>query len=155
MMIRTWLKVLCTIPVALVVASLAAPTSAASDSDEVRSVVNGAYCNGAYNALDTTAMARGFHSDFAIFSADGDKLERYPIADWIHAIEQRKAKAGFDPASAKRACKIVTVDVTGPAAMVKAEVSQDGKLLYTDYLSLIRFAHGWRIAGKVYAQHRS
>jgi hypothetical protein len=133
--------------------TVSARSSAASDADAVRAVVNSSYCNGAYNALDTDAMARGFHPDFAIFGADGDKLERYPIADWIKAIKARKAKPGFDPASAKRECKLVTVDVTGSSAMVKAEISKDGKLVYTDYLSLLRFQSGWRIAAKVYTEH--
>lgn len=141
------------LPCTLFITSSSSIAHATSEQDAVRQVVSSAYCNGAYNTLDTSAMAKGFHPDFAIFGPDGDKLERYALADWINAIKQRKAKPGFDPASAKRECKLISVDVTGHAAMVKAEIRKDGKLLYTDYLSLLRFASGWKIAGKVYFEH--
>jgi hypothetical protein len=98
-------------------------------------------------------MAQGFHSDFAIFGADGDALERYPIKTWIEAIEARKAKSDFDPKSSTRTCKIASLDVTGDVAMVKAIVLHGGRLQYTDYLSLIKFKSGWKIVAKVYMQH--
>ena len=77
---RRLIRMLSVIPA--ITTSIAATTRAASDADEVRAVVNSAYCNGAYNALDTAAMAQGFHPDFAILAADGDKLERRRFA-WI------------------------------------------------------------------------
>jgi Putative lumazine-binding len=130
-----------------------APVDSAAAATAVRRVVNEAYCNGAYNALDTRRMAEGFHPDFAIFGADGDALERYAIKTWIGAIEARKAKADFDPASAVRTCQIISVDVTGDVAMVKAKILKAGQLQYTDYLSLIKFKTGWKIVAKVYAEH--
>ena len=45
------------------------------------------------------------------------------------------------------------IDVTGGVAMVKVELSQEGELVYTDYLSLIKFDSGWRIVAKVYHKH--
>lgn len=135
---------------------LSASTTAAafSDAAAVRDVVNSAYCNGAYNALDTVAMARGFHPGFAIISAGADALERYTISEWIAAIEKRKSAAGFDIATAKRACHLSSVDVTGDVANVKMEVRKDGALIYTDYLFLLRFADGWKIVSKVYQDHQ-
>jgi hypothetical protein len=45
-------------------------------ADEVRAIVEDSYLNGAFNALDPDAMTRGFHPDFAIFSADGEKIKK-------------------------------------------------------------------------------
>ncbi len=123
------------------------------DSAAIRKVIDDSYCNGAYNRLDTKAMAQGFHPEFAILGADGDAIERYPIHTWIDAIEARKAAPGFDPASALRACRIINIDVTDGAASAKVEIDRDGTLLYTDYLSLLKFAQGWKIVAKVYAEH--
>jgi hypothetical protein len=128
-----------------------APVDAAATT--VRQVVNEAYCDGAYNALNTRRMAEGFHPDFAIFGADGDTLEHYPIKTWIGAIEARKAKADFDPASAVRTCQIIAVDVAGDVAMVKAKIFKASQLQYTDYLSLIKFKSGWKIVAKIYTEH--
>jgi len=125
----------------------------AADAADVRDVVMRSYCNGAYNALDTAAMARGFHPEFAILGAGASGIDRYPIGEWIAAIEQRKAAPGFDPASARRECELLAVDVTGDVANVKLVVGRDGKLVYTDYLFLLRFAEGWKIVSKIYHSH--
>jgi len=45
------------------------------------------------------------------------------------------------------------VDVTGHAAQVKIELLNQGKHVYTDYLSLLRFNSGWRIVAKVFQEH--
>ncbi len=51
-------------------------------------------------------------------------------------------------------CKIVSLDVTGGAAAAKIEISKDGRLVYTDYLSLLKFTDSWKIAAKVYQAHQ-
>lgn len=121
---------------------------------KVTSLVEKAYLNGAFNDLDTKAMASGFHEDFAIFSASGEKIDRYPIARWIEAVEKRKNSADFDPASQKYTYKMPSVDVTGGSAAVKVELFQNGEHIYTDYLSLLKFDTGWRIVAKVYHYHK-
>lgn len=125
-----------------------------SDTELVKVLVQHSYFNGAYNDLDTKAMAQGFHADFAIFGVEGEKLDKYTIKDWIEAIEKRKAKPDFAPQVAKRDCKIISCDVTGDAAAVKVEIRKESKLIFTDYLSVLKFPSGWKIVGKVYQQHK-
>jgi len=122
-------------------------------TEEVIDLVESAYVNGAFNKLDTKAMKNGFHPDFAIFSAKGEEISRYPIADWIEGIEKRKAKPDFDPAKQVWEHKFPQVDVTGGSASVKVELFKDGKHVYTDYLSLLKFDSGWKIVAKVYHKH--
>lgn len=135
---------------AAVVTGLPALATPNPDESAVRALVAEAYFDGAYNALDTRAMRAGFHPDFAIFGAEGEAMERFSIEAWITAIETRKAKPDFKPASATRDCRLLLVDVTGGSAAVKAEIYKDGKLQFTDYLSLLKFASGWKIVAKVY-----
>lgn len=129
----------------------AQPPAAASKA--IRKVISEAYCNGAYNALDTTRMAQGFHPDFAILSAEGEALERYTISTWISAIEARKAKPDFVATSAVRQCRVASVEATDSVASAKVVITKAGKLQYTDYLLLINFKEGWKIVSKVYAEH--
>ena len=124
-----------------------------NDSDAIKKVILEGYINGAFNELDADAMRKSFHEDFAIYSAKGEAISKYPIATWADGVEKRKAKEDFDPAKNKWEHKFVSVDVTGNAAAVKVELSHNGKHVYTDYLSLLRFESGWRIAAKVYHQH--
>ena len=122
---------------------------------EVKSLIEKAYINGAFNALDPDAMAAGFHPDFAIFSAKGEAIQKYPIKDWVESVRKRKEKDGFDPAKNKWEHQFASVDVTGGSASVKIELSKDGKKVYTDYLSLLKFDSGWKIVAKVYHKHPS
>lgn len=121
------------------------------DIEEVTSLVESAYINGAFNALDTKAMKNGFHEDFAIFSASGETLNKYPIGDWIAGIEKRKAAPDFQPQTWEH--KFPQIDITGNSASVKVELFKEGKHIYTDYLSLLKFDSGWKIVAKVYYMH--
>lgn len=121
--------------------------------EEVKELILHSYINGAFNDLDPEAMRAGFHPDFAIFSAKGEDIGRYPIKDWADGVEKRKNSADFDPANNKWEHKFVSVDVTGGSAAAKIELSRNGKHVYTDYLSLLKFDSGWKIVAKVYHQH--
>lgn len=124
-----------------------------SATDNVKKVILNGYVNGAFNGLDADAMRKTFHEDFAIYSAKGEQISKYPIGTWADGVEKRKAKEDFDAANNKWEHKFVSVDVTGKAAAVKVELSRNGKHVYTDYLSLLQFDSGWRIVAKVYHQH--
>ncbi|MEP5613972.1 MAG: nuclear transport factor 2 family protein [Cyclobacteriaceae bacterium] len=121
----------------------------------VKELVLSAYVNGAFNDLDTDAMQKGFHEDFSIYSAKGEELSKYPIADWVASSRKRRDN-GYDATDEKNVWKptFVSVDVTGGAAQVKVELRNQGNHVYTDYLSLLKFESGWRIVAKVYHSHK-
>ena len=134
-------------------AALLAFPAVADDVADVKKLIESSYIHGAFNALDPDAMDRGFHPDFAIFSPKGEDIRKYPIADWVSRTRERKADPEFDAAANKWEHNFASVDVTGDSASAKVELSKDGKLVYTDYLSLLRFESGWRIVAKVYHKH--
>ena len=138
--------------VALVAAFLATP-ALAGDVEDIKSMIETSYVHGAFNELDADAMRKGFHEDFAIFSADGEKIQKYPIATWAEGVEKRKADPEFDPASNVWTHEFVQIDITEGTAMVKIELSHEGEHVYTDYLLLLKFDSGWRIVSKVYTKH--
>jgi hypothetical protein len=119
---------------------LIATTSVNADSKaEVKKVIQASYFNGAFNDLDTASMRKGFHPDFAIFSAKGNEISRYPIDAWINSTEKRKQNPNFDKAQAKMDCKIASLDLTEGCAAAKIEIS--------------KFDDGWKIVAKVYHAH--
>ncbi|MDH3629269.1 MAG: nuclear transport factor 2 family protein [Acidobacteriota bacterium] len=120
----------------------------------IKKLIEESYVHGAFNELNPEAMRAGFHPDFAIYSADGEAIKKYPIVTWSDGVAKRKAAADFDPAGNKWEHTFVSVDVTGGSAAVKIELSNDGKLKYTDYLSLLKFDSGWKIVAKVYHSHK-
>lgn len=125
-----------------------------AEEDVVKKVVLESYINGAFNELNAEAMKNGFHKDFAIFSAKGEEISKYPIADWVEGVEKRKA-GDYDPNDVKNIWEhtFVSIDVTGGAAQVKVELRNQGKHVFTDYLSLLKFDSGWKIVAKVYHRH--
>ncbi len=125
----------------------------AATTDEIKKVVLEGYIHGAFNELNPEAMSKTFHEDFAIFSTKGKDLSRFEIEDWVERTKKRKSSDDFDPAKNKWDHKFDVVDATGGSAMVKVELSKDGKLIYTDYLSLLKFDAGWRVVAKVYHKH--
>ena len=125
----------------------------ADSKADVEKVIQSSYFNGAFNDLDTESMRKGFHPGFAIFSAKGNDISRYPIDVWIKGIEKRKQDPNFDLSQAKMDCKIASLDITEGCAAAKIEISQNGKMIYTDYLSLLKFDEGWKVVAKVYHAH--
>ncbi len=148
--------------VSLAAVVLLAATSLASihvrhtnaEEEAVKALVYKAYINGAFNALDATAMEAGFHQDFAIFSPKGQELSRYEIEDWVAGVKKRRAN-NYDPQDPKNVWehKFPMVEVSDNAAVVKVELYNRGKHVYTDYLSLLNFEGEWKIVAKVYNKH--
>ena len=121
---------------------------------EIQALIEASYINGAFNDLDTKTMREGFHPVFRIHGVQEDGgLRQLPIEEWIAAIEKRKGSPDFDPADQKWEHRITLIDVTGTAAFAKIELFKDSRQVYTDYLSLLKLADGWRITDKVYHRH--
>ena len=121
--------------------------------DEIKEVVSRGYIHGAFNELNPEEMKKTFHEEFAIFSTDGKQLNRFEIDDWVSRTAERKADPNFNAESNVWDAQFAIVDVNGRAASVKLELSRKGDLIYTDYLSLLKFDDGWKIVAKVYHQH--
>ena len=128
--------------------------SSIQDIEQVKAHIVETYLNGAFNQRNIDAMRRGFHEDFAIFSAEGDALGKFPIGVWTAKLGQSLAD-GYDSADPKNHWhyEFAAVDVTGGAAAVKLHLYNEGTHIYTDYISLLKFDSGWRIAAKIYHQH--
>ncbi|MFO7732226.1 MAG: nuclear transport factor 2 family protein [Candidatus Aminicenantes bacterium] len=140
--------------VATLVALLSAPIvlRAQEGSEEVaiKALVQTAYVDGLINLGDLDKTRAGFHPEFVLLGVQDGKLTRLPIADWIAGTEKRKAQGQASP---QMTCRILQVDMTGNAAVVKLEVHRGDTHVFTDYLSLYKFPDGWQIVGKIYFRH--
>lgn len=124
------------------------------DEEAVKEVIKTGYVHGAFNELNPEAMGKAFHKDFAIFSPGRDgEIRRYPIANWIKNTKSTKDSEDFDPEQNVWDHTFSSVDVTGNSAAVKLELHHEGKHVYTDYLSLLKFDGEWKIVAKVFHQH--
>jgi hypothetical protein len=135
---------------AALLAPTASPASAQSDEDAIKALIQSAYVDGLQNLGDLEKTKAGFHPDFVLLGLRDGTLTRLPIAEWIASAAKRKADGVKPPLTV---CRFVAVDVTGSAASVKLELHQNDKRIFTDYLSLYKFADGWKIVGKIYYRH--
>ena len=73
------------------------------------------------------------------------ELKRWPGTEYIANIKPGKIK--------NRIGKIISIDVTGNAAVVKATVTTD-KTLFTDYLLLLKLDSGWQVTNKTFTREK-
>lgn len=135
--------------------SLILPLSLASQSigeeEAIKKVIQGAYIDGLQNLGDIQTIRDGFHPDFEMLMYRDGQLSKFPISTWIERVEQRKANPSTPPPSITG--KFIEVEITGTVAVVKLELYRQNLRIFTDYISLYKFADGWKIVSKVYYQH--
>jgi len=73
------------------------------------------------------------------------ELKRWPGIEYIVNIKQGKIK--------KRVGKIISIDITGNAAVVKATVTTENTL-FTDYLLLLKLNSGWQVTNKIFTREK-
>lgn len=137
--------------IALVLSLVAAAVPVlAGDSDPI-AVVQSAYVDGIHRNSDAAAMKAGFHEDFVMFVNADEGMMMVTRDDWAARIE----KAGADPdrKTFEISADLEIVGQSGNAAVVKVELSRDGKHVYTDFLSLYKTPDGWKIIAKIYQRH--
>ena len=137
-----------------ILASLVAGEAAAADGDRqaIESVIRTAYIEGVHVKGDPALMRKGFHPDFRMFMLRDGALTTITLDEWAGRIE-KAARERTGPAPQIRA-EFPLVDITNNEAVARVEVHRDGKHIFTDYLSLYKFADGWKIVGKIF-QSRS
>jgi hypothetical protein len=134
-------------------AALAAGAAVAADGDRaaIESVIKAAYVEGVHVKGDPVLMRKGFHPDFRMFVLREGALTTLTLDEWAARIE-KGARERTGPAPQIRA-EFPLVDVTKNNAVARVEIHRDGKHIFTDYLSLYRFADGWKIVGKIFQSH--
>ena len=131
-------------------AVLLAGTALAADDDRtaVEEVVRTAYVEGVHVKGDPALMRKGFHPDFRMYALRDGSLAVVTLDEWAARIEKGARERKGPPPVVKH--EFTSVDVTGNAAVARVELHRDGKHVFTDYLSLYRFADGWKIVAKTF-----
>ncbi len=138
----------------LLLACLTVTAYAATAQQEEAAViatVQNAYVEGFQNLGGREMMEAGFHPTFVMVLNRGGELTDLPLSRMIEIVERRQSNPDYKHVEVE--ARILDVDVTGNAAMVKLELYREGRLLFTDYLGLYKFDDGWKIFNKLYHQH--
>jgi Putative lumazine-binding len=135
-----------TIQLAIGALALAIPLMAVRtsnpDEEAIRKVV-GYYFDGGRNG-DSATVAKAFNK-VAIMFFVRDSLVQVPIfPDYLNRVAR---PAGSAPDQTVR--KIVSIDITGTAAVAKLELTTANAVL-TDYMSLLKINNEWKIVNKIF-----
>lgn len=126
----------------LPVVMVAARDSPPDDEAAVRAVVE-QYFHGII-AYDEEALRNAFHPDAAVIGLNKEgETESVRFDDWV--VYTR----GTAPDATGRNNTIVSVDITGTAAVVKTDLNWP-HVRYIDYLSLMKSGGEWRIVNKIF-----
>ena len=135
--------------------AFAAAAAFAADLDRaaIEVVVKTAYVDGVHAKGDAALMRQGFHPDFRMLTLRDGTLTPVTLEEWIARLEKgNRERTGARPEIGHQ---FTHVDVTGNAGVARVEIHRSGKHVFTDYLSLYRFADGWKIVSKIFHSHSS
>jgi hypothetical protein len=122
--------------------------AAAGDRADVEEVVRTAYVEGVHVKGDPALMRKGFHPDFRMYALRDGALSVVTLDEWAARIEKGARERQGPPPEVKH--EFAAVDVAGHAATARVELHKGGKHVFTDFLSLYRFADGWKIVAKTF-----
>ncbi|HXT81093.1 MAG TPA: nuclear transport factor 2 family protein [Acetobacteraceae bacterium] len=104
------------------------------------------YFDGLYEG-DTAKLASVFHDVSHLFSVTDGKLEDLPRAQWFELVRSRQSAQTRD---LPRRDWVVQIDRSGPNTAFAKVHCQIPPRYFTDYLTFVRLAVGWKIVSKTY-----
>jgi Putative lumazine-binding len=105
-----------------------------------------AYFDGLYDG-DTTTLARVVHEVAHLFGAADGQLGDMSRAQWFDMIHSRPSPRSRD---LPRNDWIVQIDRSGPTTAFAKVHCQIPPRYFTDYLTLVKLADGWKIVSKTF-----
>jgi len=116
-----------------------------SDLHEIEQVLQ-TYFDGLYEG-DTAKLGRAFHEVAHLFSSEDGKLADLPRAQWFELVRGRPSAQSRD---LPRRDWVVQIDRSGPNTAFAKVQCQIPPRYFTDYLTLVKLAEGWKIVSKTY-----
>ena len=116
-----------------------------SDLRDLEAVLQ-TYFDGLYEG-DTSKLARVFHSAAHLFSSEDGKLADMSQDQWFALVKSRQSARSRDLA---RNDWVVQIDRSGPNTAFAKVHCQIPPRYFTDYLTLVKLADGWKIVSKTY-----
>jgi hypothetical protein len=116
-----------------------------SDLHEIEQVLQ-TYFDGLYEG-DTTKLGRVFHNVAHLFSVDDGKLGDMSRDQWFTMVRGRPSAQSRD---LPRRDWVVQIDRSGPNTAFAKVQCQIPPRYFTDYLTLVKLAEGWKIVSKTY-----
>ncbi len=132
--------------------SAQASSQVAAEREAIEAVIETAYIQGIYNERDAEKIMSGIHSEFNMLYLEDNTLGKLPIQQWVEGIERSKQDHP-EPPAVLFTHESTVLQVVGNTAVTQVDVYQGDRHLYTDFMSMYKFADGWKIVAKIYYAH--
>lgn len=146
-------KAACALLLALGISSTTFADTNNEDIEGIKYVIQTAYVDGILNLGKVSDIKKGFHPDFGLLYVRENQLGILTRDRWLKKVERVKKEKSVSPDN-KASVTFLYVDAIGDTGMAKFEIRRGSKLVYTDYLTLLKFAEGWRIVSKISHHHK-
>jgi hypothetical protein len=117
----------------------------ASDLHDLEQAVQ-TYFDGLYEG-DTAKLGAVFHEVSHLFSVSDGKLEDLPREQWFDFVRKRASARSRD---LQRGDFIVHIDRSSPTTAFAKVQCQIPPRYFTDYLTFVKLADGWKIVSKTF-----
>jgi len=99
-------------------------------------------------------LRSAFHPQFQILipAFDG-RTGQINDVRWIQPGPKQHAEP--KAAAPNRSFEVSVLDITGKVAVCKVQAVRDGRLEYTDYVTLTKINQDWKVVSKVFHRHGS
>ena len=116
-----------------------------SDLHDIEQVLQ-TYFDGLYEG-DTAKLGQAFHEVAHLFSVEDGKLADMSRAEWFELVRSRPSAQSRD---LRRRDWVVQIDRSGPTTAFAKVHCQIPPRYFTDYLTLVKLADGWKVVSKTY-----
>ena len=117
----------------------------ASDLNDLEHAIQ-TYVDGLYEG-NTTKLGSVFHDVAHLFSVDDGKLADLPRDKWFEFVRGRKSAQSQD---LPRNDFIVHIDRSSPTTAFAKIQCQIPPRYFTDYLTFVKLADGWKVVSKTF-----
>ena len=125
-----------------------------AEEEAIQKAVEQTYINPLYLGGSLDAIRDGLHEDFEMFVYVRGKFSKRSKEQWLKRLEEvRNRPKNPNAPKPTNTFKFAMIDYTGPTAMVKLEVYREGKLNFTDYLTLYKIEGQWQLLSKFFTWH--
>lgn len=120
-------------------------TTSENDEAAIVEVIFNSYVKGIHIERDEEAVRAGFHHSFIMHVYDDGQIVQASLDIWIEHLQldgvknTNRIKSEFN-----------LIDISGNTAVVRMEIYENSRHLYTDYFGLYKFPDGWKIINKIY-----
>lgn len=125
-----------------------------SEEGAVKEAIKKTYADPLYMGGSVEDIKAGLHEGFEMYVYLRGEFSKHSKEQWVQRLEEvRSRPRSSTQVKHKNEYRFAMVDVTGQTAMAKLEILRDGKLNYTDYLTLYKIEGEWKLLSKFFTYH--